>query len=78
MSIVELGLYCKNFRINILKMTLKEVAKETNVKTLSGFEHGRSKNIMHVFKYIDVCTNRNERIIFMQGLCELLEGVYNE
>lgn len=74
MKIVEVGLFCRDFRINVLKMTLQDVANLDNFKTLSGFEHGRSKNIMHIYKYIEACSNRTDRINFIRGLCELMEG----
>lgn len=72
------GTFCKEFRIEVLKMTLENVSRGTNIKTLSGFEHGRSSNILHVLKYIEACEDRTTRNLFLKGLCEVLEGEINE
>lgn len=78
MTIRKVGLYCRDYRMNVLKLTLEEVANGTNIKTLSGFEHGRSTNVLHVIKYIDSCFNRQYVIEFLEGLCEIMEGSNNE
>ena len=74
----KVGQYCRTFRIEVLKTTLEQVANGTNLKTLSGFEHGRSNNLLHVLKYIETCEDRFTRNLFLNGLCEVLEGVNNE
>lgn len=74
----KVGQYCRNFRIEVLKTTLEQVANGTNIKTLSGFEHGRSNNLLHVLKYLEYCSDNVTRNLFLNGLCEVLEGVNNE
>lgn len=74
----KVGQYCRNFRIEVLTATLEQVANGTNIKTLSGFEHGRSNNLLHVLKYLECCTDNVTRNLFLNGLCEVLEGVNNE
>lgn len=78
MKVIKVGLYCRNFRLNVLKMTLQDVSNLDNFKTLSAFEHGRSRNIMHIYKYIEACENRDDRIKFIRGLCELMEVENND
>lgn len=53
-------------------MTLQEVAGETSLKTLSGFEHGRSTNIKHLFKYVDKIENDEIKIYFMTNIIEIM------
>lgn len=72
---VSIGRYCKQFRVNVLRITLLELSDETNIKTLSGFEHGRSTNLLHVFNYLNACETQKMRSNFLQGLVELLEGL---
>lgn len=65
--------YCRDYRINTLKMTLSTMCEktDTNVGTLSAFEHGRSKNIEHFIKYIEVSTNE-QKLIFLSGFNKLM------
>lgn len=45
--------FCKLYRMNVLKITLKEMEEKTGIKvpTLSSFENGRSTNISHLQVY---------------------------
>lgn len=54
-------------------MTLATMCEKTNtnVGTLSAFEHGRSKNIEHFIKYIEVSTNE-QKLIFLSGFNKLM------
>lgn len=64
---------CKNFRINILNLTLNEVCKNSTISvgTLSAFENGRSSNINHIFIYIEKC-NEEQKEIFIKELNKIL------
>ena len=68
-----IGSYCRGFRIDVLKMTLANMCEQTdtNVKTLSAFEHGRSKNIDHFINYIEV-SNQEQRKAFLKGFSQLM------
>ena len=50
----EVSTYCKNFRTKKAKITLKQIHETTgvNIKTLSGFENGRSSNLFMINHYI--------------------------
>lgn len=52
--------------------TLKEIEGSEDVKTLSSFEHGRSSNLNHMFKYINHCEDDKQKLIFINGLLNLL------
>lgn len=72
MDMKEIGNFCKTFREEELCATLREVCEDTdtNVKTLSAFEHGRSNNIKHIFKYLKMC-NEDQRETFIKTLFEV-------
>lgn len=70
----HLGLSCRKFRIEVLRKTLKEVqGNDSGIKTLSAFEHGRSTNYEHIFKYINACDNEKQVELFMNTLYFLAE-----
>lgn len=64
-----LGMWCRKFRNDVLNKTLAEVqGSHKNIKALSAFEHGRSTNYEHVFKYINACDNEKQIELFMETL----------
>lgn len=69
---LQIGRFCRDFRLTILRKTLKEVSSLDNPQTLSGFEFGRSTNIVHVAKYFNACTNIDQQLQFMKGITGLL------
>lgn len=69
-----IGKYCRDYRLTVLNKTLQEVAGEDNIKTLSSFEHGRSKNLEHLLKYIKKCETKEQKIEFLQGLIKTIDG----
>lgn len=66
--------YCKAFRENTLKLTLKEVSEisGTDLKTISAFENLRSSNIMHLQVYLKSCVNDEQRTEFATGIGNIL------
>ena len=77
-TMLKIGKYCRKFRITELEMTLKEVEGCDNVKALSSFEHGRSSNMNHLIKYVRKCKDKKQRLLFLQGLINVLEGECDE
>lgn len=75
---LKVGKYCKNFRMIELEKTLREVGGEGNFKTLSSFEHGRSTNINHLWKYVKACNSHEQKLRFIVGLLDIIvEGEEN-
>lgn len=72
MDTKQIGLFCKTFREVELNATLREVCEDTNtnIKTLSAFEHGKSNNIKHIFKYLKLC-DADQREEFIKELFEV-------
>lgn len=71
-----LGVECRNFRIEVLEKTLKEVEGSEDIQLLSAFEHGRSTNYRHVFKYISACNNKGQTGLFMERLKFIAKHYY--
>jgi len=65
---MNIGRHCANFRHDILDMSLSDLARRsnTNIKTLSAFEHGKSSNIKHLLSYYFACDTDYERDTFAQ------------
>lgn len=63
-----LGESCRKFRIEVLDKTLKEVEGSDDIQLLSAFEHGRSTNYNHVFKYVGACDSEKQVDLFMETL----------
>ena len=56
---------CKNFRINVLKLTLAELSEKsgTNLKTISAYENGNSTNFNHLDIYLNNCTEGQKNLL---------------
>lgn len=67
---------CKYHRREVVNISLKEMGKETNTyfKTLSAFENGRSTNINHLIKYVELGTI-NQRATLIDEIKTILMGV---
>ena len=67
--------FCRDFRTEVLKLTLQEVENIsfTPVKTLSAFENGRSTNINHLYLYYLLCKTKEQRALFIQGFDKAMD-----
>ena len=67
----------RDFRMNILNKTLQDVqGSNEGIKTLSAFEHGRSTNFNHIFKYINACDNEEQIEVLIERLIFIAELIY--
>lgn len=67
----------RDFRMNILNKTLQDVqGSNEGVKTLSAFEHGRSTNFNHIFKYINACDTEEQIDVLIERLIFIAEIIY--
>ena len=71
--IKNVGKYCREFRINDLKLSLKDFSEITglNNKNVNAFEYGRANNIQYLFYYYRLCNDSLKRK-FSKGLFEIL------
>lgn len=69
----NVGRYCMDFRINDLKLSLKDFSEITglNNKNVNAFEYGRANNIQYLFYYYRLCNDSLKRK-FAEGLFEIL------
>lgn len=65
---VELGSYCRKYRMFHAEVPLREVAGEDQVKNMSGFEHGRSSNVEFLIHYMRLADRRGELTMFIEGM----------
>ena len=74
----EVSTYCKNFRTEKAKLTLREIHEKTgvNIKTLSGFENGRSSNLFMITHYIVAYDfDKGLQLGFIQGMSKVLGSI---
>lgn len=71
--IKNVGKYCREFRINELKLSLKEFSEITGLKNknVNAFEYGRANNIQYLFYYYSLC-NDSLKHKFSKGLFDIL------
>lgn len=63
---------CKEFRKKVLKLSLDDLSKKTNINlsTISAFENGNSTNINHLFMYLHLCESTEQEELFFNMLNE--------
>lgn len=69
---VELGSYCRKYRMFHAEVPLREVAGQEQVKNMSGFEHGRSSNVEFLVHYMRLADRRGELDMFLEGLSKVV------
>ena len=71
--VLKVGAYCKDFRLNTLKLTLTEFSTftELNLKNVSAFEHGKANNIEYLYHYYNMCSEGLKKE-FSKGLFNIL------
>lgn len=54
MDIKKIGKVCKDYRIDVLDLSLTNFAKlnEENLQNIHAFEQGRANNIKYIFMYM--------------------------
>lgn len=69
----KVGNYCKNFRCDVMGITLTEFCKkwDLNIKNVSAFEHGKANNIAYLYFYMKEC-NDKELETFGKGLFRIV------
>jgi len=72
MVIKKIGSVCKDFRINVLKLSLTEFAKlsNENLQNIHAFENGRANNIKYLYYYYNLADEEQKKE-FAIGLFEI-------
>ena len=71
-----IGEYCRKYR-KTKGYTLRDVEGSESVKSLSAFESGRSSNISHFFKYLELANNNGELHSFIVGAIQAIKQELN-
>lgn len=71
--IKRVGMFCRDFRIDCLGMTLVEFSEYNglNYKNVNAFEYGRANNIIYLFAYYRLC-NDGQKKTFTNSLFRLM------
>lgn len=71
-AMVNIGSFCKHYRINVLDKTRKEIANDISEQTLYHFEHGNSTNMLHYIRYYRACDTLDQQLDFIKGVHEIM------
>ena len=77
MDIKKIGLICKNYRINVLNLTLTNFAKmnNENLQNVHAFEQGRANNIKYLYMYMNQSNIYQLEILFNNLFYDMIKGV---
>ena len=73
MDIKKIGSMCRDFRINVLKLSLTNFAKlnNENLQNIHAFEKGRANNIKYLYFYYNLA-NEEQKKEFAIALFEII------
>lgn len=73
---INLGEYCKFFRIVKIKLSLTEFSNlvNANMKNISSFESGRANNIIYLYYYYQLAPDE-EKQGFINGIFQIDDKV---
>lgn len=72
-DVINIGGYCKEFRLTMLKLGLLEFSNKSceSYKNIWAFENGKSTNLKYIFYYYKNC-DENLKPEFAKGLFKVL------
>jgi len=75
MDIKKIGAICKDYRINVLKLSLTNFAKlnNENLQNIHAFEHGRANNIKYLYMYMKQSNIYQLEILFNKLFYDLIK-----
>ena len=73
-DIKKIGSICKEYRINILKLTLTDFAKlnNENLQNIHAFEQGRANNIKYLYMYMKQSNIYQLEVLYNKLFYELI------
>ena len=76
MDIKKIGLICKNYRIDVLGLTLTNFAKlnNENLQNVHAFEQGRANNIKYLYMYMKQSDIYQLEILFNNLFYDMIKG----
>ena len=75
MNIKEVGKICKNYRINILNLSLTNFSKLNgeNLQNIHAFEQGRANNIKYLYMYMQQSNIYQLEILFNELFFDMIK-----
>ena len=75
MDIKKVGSICKDYRINVLNLSLTNFAKlnNENLQSIHAFEHGRANNIKYLYMYMKQSNIYQLEVLFNSLFFDLIK-----
>lgn len=79
MTIKKIGQVCKDYRINVLNLSLTNFAKlnNENLQNIHAFEQGRANNIKYIYMYMDQSDTDQLEVLFNNLFYDVIKGGFN-
>ena len=80
MDIKKVGQVCKDYRINVLDLSLTNFAKlnNENLQNIHAFEQGRANNIKYIYMYMNQSDIYQLEILFNSLFYDVIKGGFND
>ena len=80
MDIKKVGQVCKDYRINVLKLSLTNFAKlnNENLQNIHAFEQGRANNIKYIYMYMEQSNIYQLEVLFNSLFYDVIKGDFND
>lgn len=76
----KVGQICKDYRINVLKLSLTNFAKlnNENLQNIHAFEQGRANNIKYIYMYMKQSNIYQLEVLFNSLFYDVIKGGFND
>ena len=80
MDIKKVGQVCKDYRIDVLDLSLTNFAKlnEENLQNIHAFEQGRANNIKYIYMYMKQSNIYQLELLFNSLFYDVIKGGFND
>ena len=80
MDIKKVGQVCKDYRIDVLDLSLTNFAKlnEENLQNIHAFEQGRANNIKYLYMYMKQSNIYQLEVLFNSLFYDVIKGGFND
>lgn len=80
MDIKKIGQVCKDYRIDVLDLSLTNFAKlnEENLQNIHAFEQGRANNIKYIYMYMKQSNIYQLKVLFNSLFYDVIKGGFND
>lgn len=80
MDIKKVSQVCKDYRINVLDLSLTNFAKlnNENIQNIHAFEQGRANNIKYIYMYMEQSNIHQLEVLFNSLFYDVIKGGFND